>query len=79
VGEHGNNARLASRGRSVDARNPAFGDGAGGQHAVGEAGQHKLGGVLGLAGHFFAAFHAHERLADVAARLVEKLGFGFHN
>jgi hypothetical protein len=76
VRKHRNDAQLLSGGRGVDTLDFALGDGAGGQHAVGEAGQRKFGCVLGLAGHFFAAFHAHQRLADVAAGLVKKLGFG---
>jgi len=76
VRKHRNDTQLLSGGRGVNTLDFPFGNGAGGQHAVGEAGQRKLGRVFGLAGYFLAALHAHQRLADEAAGLVKKLGFG---
>src|SRR6476661_822262 len=78
VGEHRYHTRLAQSCSRIDALNASPGNGAGGQHAVQQTWQGKLGRVASLAGHFLAAIHAVQRLAHHAAGRIKEFRVGFH-
>ena len=66
--EDGQHARLLLCRAGIEALDAAFGDGAGHEHAISQAGQLVFGGVLGSAGYFGVAIHPAQGLAYYPAR-----------